>query len=105
MTRTTFDTTLAHFLPILFANGVADPWLQNFDCQIFSSEVRLAKPDPAIFQFCLQNLEMNGRDVLIVDDRYVNIEAVRQEGLAAICFPSTDVLRADLNKIDFDVLP
>jgi putative hydrolase of the HAD superfamily len=80
-------------------------WLRYFDSQILSSEVRLAKPDPAIFRLCLRSLEMNGRDVLFVDDRQANVVAARSEGIGAICFRSVEQLRTELRMLGFDVLP
>lgn len=80
-------------------------WLRHFDSQMFSSEVRLAKPDAAIFRLCLDSLELNGRNVLFVDDRQPNVDAARREGITAICFRSREQLRTELNEIDFDVLP
>jgi len=80
-------------------------WLGNFDCQIFSSEVRLAKPDPAIFQLCLHSLRVNAQDVLFVDDRQSNIDVARNEGISAICFRSVEQLRTELRAMGVDVLP
>jgi putative hydrolase of the HAD superfamily len=31
-------------------------WMRNFDCAVFSHEVRLAKPEPKIYQHCLKGL-------------------------------------------------
>jgi putative hydrolase of the HAD superfamily len=80
-------------------------WLESFNSRIFSSEVQLVKPDPAIFRLCLQNLEMNASEVLFVDDRDANVEAARQEGMTAIRFNSVEELRVELDEIAFDVLP
>jgi putative hydrolase of the HAD superfamily len=80
-------------------------WLQTFDCQIFSSEVRLTKPDSRIFQLCVERLGVEGQEVLFVDDREVNVRAAERAGMTAICFHSVRGLRDDLDKVAFDVLP
>lgn len=80
-------------------------WLQTFDCQIFSCEAGLVKPDLTIFQLSLKTLALKGKEVLLVDDREANVEAAQRAGMTAICFQSVEALSVELNRIAFDVLP
>lgn len=80
-------------------------WLQTFDCQIFSSEVGLVKPDPAIFQLSLKTLALEGQEVPFVDDREANVEAAQRVGMTAIRFQSVEALSVELNRITFNVVP
>jgi putative hydrolase of the HAD superfamily len=80
-------------------------WMRNFDCAVFSHEVRLAKPEPKIYQLCLEGLGTTARETLFIDDREVNITAARALGLAAIRFASVPQLRAELERLEFRVLP
>lgn len=80
-------------------------WLRYFQLQVFSCEVRLIKPDPAIYQLGLSHLGCLPSEVLFVDDRRINVEAARAVGLHAIQFESTRQLRAKLQDLGFKVLP
>jgi putative hydrolase of the HAD superfamily len=57
-------------------------WLQLFDHLIFSSEVRLTKPVPAIFLKCLQVLRVKPEQALFIDDRDANVETAIALGAA-----------------------
>jgi putative hydrolase of the HAD superfamily len=80
-------------------------WLSGFDHQTFSAEVKLAKPDPAIYRHSLEGLGVAAAEALFVDDREPNLEGARAVGLSAIQFHSVTQLRRDLEKLGFAVLP
>jgi len=80
-------------------------WLTHFDHQTFSAEVKLAKPDPAIYRHSLDGLGVAASKALFVDDRATNVEGARAVGLSAIQFRSVTQLRGDLEKLGFPVLP
>ena len=44
-------------------------WMNDFEASIFSCEVGAAKPDPAIFRRCLQELATDPAECLFLDDR------------------------------------
>lgn len=64
------------------------PWLERFDLRIFSGEVRLWKPDPSIFRYCLASLAVRPEHSLFIDDVSANVEAAIREGLNGIVFES-----------------
>ena len=80
-------------------------WTKYFDCMIFSSEQRLAKPEAAIYERCLEELATPPDQTLIVDDRDVNVRAARNLGIQAIQFRSVPQLRAQLEELRFPILP
>jgi putative hydrolase of the HAD superfamily len=80
-------------------------WLNLFDHQTFSAEVKLIKPDPAIYRHSLAGLGVQASEALFVDDKAINIEAANAVGMFAIQFRSTVQLRDDLAKLGFPVLP
>src|SRR5271166_3615454 len=47
-------------------------WLELFDFKTFSAEVRLIKPEPAIYEHTLRGLATAPHETLFVDDREVN---------------------------------
>lgn len=80
-------------------------WVSEFDCQVFSAEARMIKPEPAIFRQCLSELGVPGKEAVFVDDRESNIKAASEEEMAGIRFLSVPQLRSDLQAMGFDVLP
>jgi putative hydrolase of the HAD superfamily len=80
-------------------------WMENFTFKTLSAEVRLIKPDPAIYEHTLHGLGVSAAETLFVDDREPNIRAGRALGMQAIRFESTAQLRDDLEALGFPILP
>lgn len=78
-------------------------WLEQAHCITFSAEVRLIKPDPLIYEYCLRCLGVAPSDALFMDDRQVNIEAARVMGIHAIQFKSIAQLRNELEAGGFPI--
>jgi putative hydrolase of the HAD superfamily len=55
-------------------------FLHQFDSGIYSSHVRLNKPDPAIFAVAQQRFGGNPATTLFIDDHPENIDAARRHG-------------------------
>lgn len=81
------------------------PWLNDFDHQIFSSEVRMVKPDPALYRACLAQLGTDPRETIFVDDREENVAAARALGITAFRFRTVLDLRRDLVSAGFRHVP
>ena len=71
-------------------------WLTRFDVLVWSYQLRMAKPDPAIYRYALDKLGTQPAETLFIDDREVNIEAATALGMKALLFTTVDQLRADL---------
>ena len=71
-------------------------WLQRFDVLVWSFQLRMAKPDPAIYQYVLQKLGTGPEGTLFLDDKLVNIQAAQALGIKAIQFSTVEKLRIDL---------
>jgi putative hydrolase of the HAD superfamily len=80
-------------------------WIQRFDFQVFSAEIRRIKPEPEIYRHCLQLLDCSPDQAIFIDDREANVAAARNEGIVSLLYRSTGQLRMDLEVIGFDVLP
>lgn len=80
-------------------------WLAHFDQQILSCELRLIKPDPAIFRRSVERLGVKPQEALLVDDRDANVETAKELGFHAIRFQSIEQLRVDLEGMGFEILP
>jgi putative hydrolase of the HAD superfamily len=77
------------------------PWLKFFDVCVFSSEVHLIKPDPAIFRYTLEKLGIEPSSVLFIDDRFSNISVARSLGMEAIKFSTPVQLNRELKEASF----
>ena len=80
-------------------------WTKNFDCAIFSSPLRMAKPDAEIFKHCLNCLQLEAHETLFIDDRERNVRAAEAQGIRGIVAPTTSDLRSQLKAIGFSPLP
>jgi putative hydrolase of the HAD superfamily len=71
-------------------------WLARFDVRVWSYQLRMAKPDPAIYRYALGKLGTQPAETLFIDDREVNAEAALTLGMKALVFTTVDQLRVDL---------
>jgi putative hydrolase of the HAD superfamily len=71
-------------------------WFELFNHLCFSSDLRIGKPDPAIYRVCLEALGVPARQALLIDDREVNITAARAVGMHGIVFHSVEQLQTEL---------
>jgi putative hydrolase of the HAD superfamily len=55
-----------------------------FEKAYYSFQVRLYKPDPAIFEFVISDSGLNPEETLFIDDYEINIEAAKRLGLQTI---------------------
>lgn len=72
------------------------PWVANFDAFVWSYQLGIAKPDPAIYRHVLAELQVEAGEVLFLDDKQANIEAARALGMTAHLFTTPERLREDL---------
>ena len=83
------DTVLANMMNEL-------SWLSRFDVLVWSYQLRMAKPDAAIYHHTLKQLGTRPEETLFIDDRQVNIDAAKQLGMKGVLFTDVDQFRADL---------
>ncbi len=102
-----FKTGLLSNMPVdLMTYVLANcQWMENFTFKTFSCEVRLLKPDPAIYEHSLRGLGVAAAEALFVDDRENNIQAARTLGMRAIQFRSVAQLKDELATLGFPLLP
>ena len=71
-----------------------------FDKIILSGEVKLIKPDPAIFNLTLQTIKRTASECLLIDDSESNIISAKKLGFAVIHFKSPEQLRIELRQLN-----
>ena len=71
-------------------------WLADFDALVWSYQLRVAKPEPAIFHYALKQLGTSAAETLFIDDKPANVEAARALGMKALVYTGLTKLRFDL---------
>ena len=102
-----FKTAILSNMPTDMATHVRKnfAWISHFDHHIFSGEVRSVKPEPEIYQHCIEVLGVEPSEALFIDDRDVNLQQARAVGIRGIRFQSVEQLRQDLQALGFPILP
>ena len=95
-----FDVTaLTNFNDDTFAVAKEKyPFLQRFRGTTVSAEVRLIKPDPAIYTHHQESFGLEPAATLFFDDKEANVEAARSVGWKAEQFVDGAKMRADLQR-------
>jgi len=71
-------------------------WLGRFDVLVWSYQLRVAKPDPAIYRYALERLGTRPEETLFLDDKAENVETAAKMGMKGLIFSTVEKLRADL---------
>ena len=81
------------------ANEEALDFLAEMDGGVFSYEVKLIKPDPAIYQTICKKYGLVPAETIFIDDNEENIEAAKDYGLQTIQFLNYDDALKKLDSI------
>ena len=79
---------------IIYKNGLED----LFDRIFISSEIRLAKPDPAFFKRCLNEIKADASDCVMIDDNPRNIAAAESVGITGIVYKDLSLLKNEIER-------
>lgn len=74
-------------------------FLDRFRAIFVSGELRLVKPDPAIYRHALAGIGAPARDCLFIDDSAANVATAAELGFFAHRFTDADRLRAELVRL------
>lgn len=72
------------------------PFFDLFDGVILSGEVKAVKPEPRIFELCLQMTQKPAQECVFIDDSQPNIHAAKKLGFDALLFSTPQALLQDL---------
>lgn len=70
-----------------------------FQSIIISAEVKMLKPDPAIFRLSLDELKIDAGEAVFIDDFKHNLVGARQVGLKVIHFKNTEQVQTEIAAI------
>ncbi len=66
------------------------------DGYVISGDVRLIKPDPAIFELMIRKIGRPAGECVLIDDSAQNVAAAKELGFETVLFRSPEQLRAEL---------
>lgn len=72
-------------------------FLEWFDDGIFSGDLKLVKPDPAIYATATQRFNLQGQRTIFIDDNLPNVRAAQAHGWHAVHLPSPEQLKSRLS--------
>jgi 2-haloacid dehalogenase len=75
------------------------PFLDEMDGVLISGDVKLGKPDPAIFRVFLSRFGLKAETTVYIDDSAANVAAASGLGMIAIRFEDAARLRSDLRRL------
>ena len=78
------------------------PWVQNFDVLVWSYQLRLLKPDPAIFHYALKQLGVEPAQALFIDDIEENVVAAKAMGIETVLYQGIAALCDRLHELNLD---
>ncbi len=71
--------------------------LKKFNRSYLSYQIGASKPDPAIYQFVINDLSVHPSSILLIDDIGENVAAALKSGMAGIVFKDSSLLYRELS--------
>lgn len=71
--------------------------LDDFEVAFFSSEFKMIKPDPELYDTVIGSLDVPAGEILFVDDRKENVDSASQLGIQSVLYESFEDLRDRLS--------
>jgi len=100
-TRKSFTTALLTNFPAHVHDFMKTDWIVDgaFDHMIASCDVKLLKPDPAIYALTLARIGCLAEESVFIDDREINVKAAEKLGIKGIVYQSRSQTINDLETI------
>ncbi len=84
-----------YLTPILIKSGLD----KLFDAIVVSSDIGFTKPDTRAFRACIDSLNIEPEEAVMIDDLTSNVYGAEQAGLKAILFDNNEQLRKELSEL------
>lgn len=97
--RKTADIALLSNAPLGFVEMIFDRYELSylFDKIFISCNVKMAKPDPEIYRYCISQFNKSYDKIYMIDDNIKNLENLPQLGITPIHFTDTESMTEKLN--------
>lgn len=89
------SNALTGFVERLFEEYNLNPL---FDKVFISSVIKLAKPDPEIYRYCVKQMNKEYDEIYMIDDNLSNLAPLEQLGITPVHFISTESIAFLLDK-------
>lgn len=76
------------------------PFFDWFDDILLSGNIKINKPDPAIFNLLLEKIHHQAPECLLIDDSRANIDTANELGFVTIHFKSPEQLQKELQRLN-----
>lgn len=70
-----------------------------FDSTVISSQVRMIKPEPEIFELACTKLNVLPSEAIFVDDRQMHVDGANRVGLRGVLFRNVETLKLDIHPL------
>jgi len=99
--KKSFTTALLTNFPAHVHDFMKTDWIVDgaFDHMIASCDVKLLKPDPAIYTLTLARIGCLAEETVFIDDREINVKAAEKLGINGIVYQSRSQTINDLEAI------
>ena len=90
--RGTADIALLSNAPLGLVERIFDEYGLTclFDKMVVSSAIKLAKPDPEIYRYCVAQFDREYDEIYMIDDNSANLEPLEAMGITPILFTSAE---------------
>lgn len=72
-------------------------WLSCFDHSVFSCDLKICKPQAAIYEYCLSQMGLEPDECVFIDDSQENLDAAAKCGINTLRFENIELLKSALN--------
>jgi putative hydrolase of the HAD superfamily len=99
--RKEYISVLLTNFPAHIHKFIKTDWIINgaFDHFIASCDVKLIKPDPAMYQLTLDRIGCTAQECVFIDDREINVRAAKALGMYGILFKDQEQTIQDLQNL------
>ncbi len=99
--QNSFTTALLTNFPAHVHDFMKTDWIVDgaFDHMIASCDVKLIKPDPAIYTLTLARIGCLAEETVFIDDREINVKAAEKLGINGIVYQSRSQTINDLEAV------
>lgn len=87
-----------HAIECGFRANEAFEFVSHMDGGVYSYEVKLIKPDPAIYHAICEKYDLGPAECIFIDDNKANIEAANKLGFSTVLFDNYEQARAELDE-------
>lgn len=81
------------------ANAKVYPFLADVDGMVISYQVEMVKPNPKIYQYLVEQYQINPKEAVFLDDRKENVDGAIACGFSGIVFKNYEQAKEELEHL------